>query len=53
MSKLENSASIASALSNVDVGDNQIDLILKAINDMQDKINADVDKKLENFVTQP
>ena len=53
VSKLENSASIASALSNVDVGDNQIDLILKAINDMQDKINADVDKKLENFVTHP
>ena len=33
--------------------DNSVDLILKAINDMQDKINADTDKKLEKFVQKP
>ena len=51
VSKLENSASIASALSGAEFGENQIELILKAINDMQDKINAEMDKKLENYVT--
>ena len=33
--------------------DNSVDLILKAINDMQDKINAETDKKLEKFVQKP
>ena len=33
--------------------DNSVDLILKAINDMQDKINAETDKKLMNFVQKP
>ena len=35
------------------LADNSVDLILKAINDMQDKINADTDKKLENYVQKP
>ena len=35
------------------MADNAIDTILKAINDMQDKINADVDDKLKNYVPMP
>ena len=35
------------------MGDNQVDAILKAINDMQDKINADIDEKLKNYVPMP
>jgi len=44
---------MAEALSNVNMGDNSIEVILKAINDMQDKINAEVDKKLDNYVKSP
>jgi len=50
MSKLENSNKMASALTDSSIGENSIELILKAINDMQDKIKADVDEKLTNYV---
>lgn len=35
------------------MSDDSISMILKAINDMQDKINGDLDEKLKNYVTQP
>ena len=41
------------ALADSALTDNSVDLILKAINDMQDKITSDTDKKLENFVKKP
>lgn len=41
---------MASALADSSIGENSIELILKAINDMQDKIKADVDEKLTNYV---
>lgn len=46
MSKAENGSSIAGALADVDLGANGVDHILKAINDMQDKMNEAMDKKL-------
>ncbi len=46
MSKMENQNSMAAALADSSMSDNSIELILKAINDMQDKINKDVDDKL-------
>ena len=55
LGKIENRGSIADALagSGEDMSDDKIDLILKAINDMQEKITDDFDKKLENFVQKP
>ena len=50
---MENANALKSAMTDSALGDNSVDLILKAINDMQDKINADTDKKLENFVQKP
>lgn len=44
---------MASALTDSSIGENSIELILKAINDMQDKIKADVDEKLTNYVQMP
>ena len=35
------------------MADGAVDTILKAINDMQDKINADFDEKLKNYVPMP
>ena len=35
------------------MADSAVDTILKAINDMQDKINADFDKKLKDYVPMP
>ena len=35
------------------MADGAVDTILQAINDMQDKINADMDIKLKNYVTLP
>ena len=40
-----------SALADSSMADDSVDLILKAINDMQDKINSDFDEKLKNYVT--
>ena len=53
IAKLENQGAMKAALADTSLADNSIDLILKAINDMQDKINAETDKKLENFVRLP
>lgn len=44
---------MTSALANANVDGDSIGVILKAISDMQDKINADTDKKLDNFVKRP
>lgn len=44
---------MASALADSSISDNSIELILKAINDMQDKIKADFDEKLTNYVQMP
>lgn len=41
------------ALESATLTDNAVDLILKEIADMQDKINENVDKKLTNFVPMP
>lgn len=35
------------------MSDNSVDLILKAIDDMQAKITSDVDERLQNFVNKP
>lgn len=35
------------------MSDNSVDLILKAIDDMQTKINSEMEDKLQNFVTKP
>ena len=35
------------------MADGAVDTILQAINDMQDKINADMDEKLKNYVPMP
>ena len=53
LNKMENANSLKAAMSDSALADNSVDLILKAINDMQDKINADTDKKLENYVQKP
>ena len=53
LGKLENSNNMASALADANLGDNSVDLILKAIEDMQNKINAETDKKLSNYVKKP
>ncbi len=53
MSKSENQSSMAAALGDASMSDNSVDLILKAINDMQDKINKEVDEKLVNYVQVP
>lgn len=53
ISKMENSNKMASALADSSISDNSIELILKAINDMQDKIKADFDEKLTNYVQMP
>ena len=57
LGKLENKGSIMDALTGptdgTDMSDDKIDLILKAINDVQDKISEDFDKKLENYVQKP
>lgn len=53
MSKMQNSNKMASALADSSISDNSIELILKAINDMQDKIKADFDEKLTNYVQMP
>ncbi len=53
MSKSENQSSMAAALGDASMSDNSVDLILKAINDMQDKINKEVDEKLLNYVQVP
>ena len=50
---MENNNAMKEALTGGDMGDNQVDAILKAINDMQDKINADIDEKLKNYVPMP
>ncbi len=53
MSKAENQSSMAAALGDASMSDNSVDLILKAINDMQDKINKEVDEKLVDYVKVP
>ena len=53
LGKLENSNNMASALADANLGDNSVELILKAIEDMQTKINAETDKKLTNYVKKP
>ena len=53
LNKMENNNAMKDALTGGDMGDNQVDAILKAINDMQDKINADIDEKLKNYVPMP
>ena len=41
------------ALAGGAMADGAVETILKAINDMQDKINADFDEKLKNYVPMP
>lgn len=50
---MENANALKAAMTDSSLTDNSVDLILKAINDMQDKINAETDKKLEKFVQKP
>ena len=44
---------MSAAFAGGEMADSAVDTILKAINDMQDKINADFDKKLKNYVPMP
>lgn len=53
MAKLENNNTMAGALADSNMDKGSIDAILAALNDMQDKINADMAKRLDNFVKKP
>ena len=50
---MENNNTLSAAFAGGEMADSAVDTILKAINDMQDKINADFDKKLKNYVPMP
>lgn len=53
LNKMENNNTMKEALAGGAMADGAVDTILKAINDMQDKINADFDEKLKNYVPMP
>lgn len=54
LNKIENNNKMKDVLSEAaSLSDNSVDLILKAIDDMQSKINNEVDDKLQNYVTLP
>ena len=44
---------MSAAFAGGQMADSAVDTILKAINDMQDKINADFDEKLKKYVPMP
>ena len=50
--KLESNNKIASIMSGPDMGEDKVNMILNAINEISDNVKADIDKKLEDFVRQ-
>lgn len=50
---MENNNAMKDILGGSGMSNDSIDMILKAINDMQDKINNGIDEKLQNYVTWP
>jgi len=48
---MDNNNKMRDVMSGGAMSDNSVDLILKAIDDMQSKIKSDFDDKLKNFVT--
>ena len=53
LNKMENNNKMADALSDAKMGEGSIDVILKALDEMQTKINNEMDDKLKNYATQP
>ena len=53
MSAIENKNAMKDIIAEGNMDGNSMDRILKAIEDMQARINADTDAKLANYVTQP
>ena len=53
LNKMDNNSKMRDVMSGGAMSDNSVDLILKAIDDMQSKIKSDFDEKLKNFVTIP
>ena len=51
VNKMENNNTMANALAGASMAEDSVELILKAINDMQDKINAETDNKLKEYAT--
>lgn len=50
---MDNNSAMKDILGSSTLSSDSIDMILKAINDMQDKINSGLDEKLQNYVTWP
>jgi len=50
--KLESNNKIASIMSGPDMGEDKINMLLAAINEITDNVKSDTDKKLEDFVRQ-
>ena len=50
--KLEAAGKIAGIMSGPDMGEDKINMLLAAINDITDNVKADTEKKLEDFVRQ-
>lgn len=53
LNKMENNNKMADALADSKLAEGSIDVILKALDEMQTKIAAETDDKLKNYVTQP
>jgi len=53
MNKIENGNKMKDALAGAAMADGSVDMILKAIEDMQDKVNSDMDDKLKNYTQLP
>jgi len=50
---MDNNNKMKDVLTGGAMGGDSVDLILKAIDDMQEKIGSDFDEKLKNFATLP
>ena len=53
VNKMENGNKMKDALMGGALGDDSVEMILKAINDMQDKISEDMEEKLKNYTPLP
>ena len=51
--KMENNNKMKDVIAGSNMADDSVNLILKAIDDMQEKIKGEVDDKLENYVPMP
>jgi len=53
LNKMENNNHMKDIIGGGAMSDDSVDMILKAINDMQEKIKGEMDEKLKNYVMQP